>query len=125
MLKPEIRLEVLKTQVLCFEDAAKIVLRVDCSLWSTNNLKSTFGSTGNAINDPMEIGNVQPQTNEGQKCQRANDLRNNQCVICHTKICRPWKCTKKGKVNNLGVHPDDEIVDTVTFDDAFDDDLGN
>lgn len=120
-LKQEIKLEVLKTQVSHFEDAAKIALRVDSALWSMNNIKSSLGSTAITVNDPMEIGNVQQRTTDGQRRQRAYDLKNNQCVICHTKNCRPWKCPKKGKVNNLTTDSDDILVDADS--DNTDDDV--
>lgn len=122
-LKPDVKLEVLKTQVSGFEEATKVSLRVDSALWSSSS-KSTFGSTVEK-HDPMEIGNVQKQSSEGPRRQRALDLKNNACVVCHTKNCRPWKCgKKKGKVNNFEAHEDD-IVDTFTFDDAVDTDQEN
>lgn len=108
-LKKEIRVEVLKSQCSTFDEAATVALRVDSALWSTfhnhdNSFRSTSDSNGGPV--PMEIGNLQrrkPLTEEERK-QRAIDIRNNACVRCHKKKCRPCICSKSqpGKsVNNL------------------------
>lgn len=85
------------------DDAAKIALRVDSALWSLSNYRAPPSSTGNS-SDPMEIGNVQgiDQSDEKKRRQRAIDIRNNACTKCHTKNCRPWKCSQKRKLNNVG-----------------------
>lgn len=121
-LKHDVRLELLKTQATGFEDAAKIALHVDSALWSSHSYKSTFGSDG-VSNDTMEIGNVQQRTplSEGQKRQRALDLKNNACVVCHTKNCRPWKYATKRRMNNVE-RVGADTVDTISFDDAMDSD---
>lgn len=125
-LKKEVRLEVLKSQASEFEEATRIALRVDSALWSQNDFRTSFGSTGKA-NDPMEIGNLQHtnQSSDAQRRRRAHDLKNNLCVACHKKGCRPWKCQPK-RVNNVeAIHDRDDVIDSMTFDDAVDSESEN
>lgn len=108
-LKREIRVEVLKSQCSTFEEAAKIALRVDSALWSTSFPQESFrrGTYGSNSQQPlpMEIGNMQKNDlTEEQKRQRATDLKNNACVVCHKKKCRPWICSRsppKGRISNM------------------------
>lgn len=115
-LKSNIRLEVMKSTVTTFEEAAKISLRIDSALWKENH-KGGFSYYGTQYNTagssssptPMEIGNVRgmnrrPLTSE-QRIQRKKDQENNACYVCHTKNCRPWKCRPK-KINNTEANTD-------------------
>lgn len=105
-LKNEVKLEVLKSQASNFEDAAKIALRIDSALWSsTAYVTEATGSRS----DPMEIGNVQRRTPryDDRRRQKEQDIKNNCCVVCHTKHCRPWKCLNKKKINALASSTDD------------------
>lgn len=102
-LKQDVKLEVLKTQAICFEDATKIALRVDSALWSSSSSSRAPFVHNGTRNDPMEIGNIQRRTDEQQR-RRAEDLKNNACTLCHTKYCRPWKCSNRKKVNNIGTN---------------------
>lgn len=121
-LKSEVKIEVLKTQAANFEDATKVALRVDSALWSSSHSRSSF-ATSSSTHDPMEIGNVQKRTSEEQRRQRALDLKNNACVVCHTKHCRPWKCTKKGRLNNVNTVNDN--IDNTIFEETVDSDQEN
>lgn len=125
-LKHEVRLEILKTQVSEFEEAARIALRVDSAIWSYTGSRASVGPAG-SVDDPMEIGNIQrtDQYGDNKRRQRAEDIKNNRCVLCHKKHCRPWKCQPK-KLNNLETKvAQDEPIDTIAFDDAVDSDQEN
>lgn len=101
-LKNNVRLEVLKSTVTTFQDATKIVLRVDSALWRENQSgqRQTFinggqqGSSASSTNPPpMEIGNLQgrgrrPLT-DAEKMKRQKDKQNNACFVCRTPNCRP------------------------------------
>lgn len=61
-----------------------------------------------------------------RKAERALDLKNNACVICHTNNCHPWKFGDKKRINNVNAPHREEIeVDTVTFEDAVDSESEN
>lgn len=55
-LKPEVRLEVLKTLDFCFKDVARCVLKVDSELCSTNNFGANPGSLGYVIGVRRKFG---------------------------------------------------------------------
>ena len=93
-LKPQVRLEVLKSGAQTINDASRIALNVDAALFGAGmyhfhgNCNQGFGPT------PMEIGNFE---------QREKDRKNNACFKCHKAGCRPWKCGKKrGKSASIG-----------------------
>lgn len=119
-LKPNIKVEVMKSTVTTFEEATKMALRVDSALWRESinwtgriqNYSDQHGSASNSSDPvPMEIGNVHgkkrmPLTQE-QRAQRARDTQNNACFTCHRKGCRPWKCSAT-QLNNSEVHAGNE-----------------
>lgn len=52
-IKKETRLEVLETHASDFQEAARIALHINRALWSQNDLRTFFGSTG-TIDDPWK-----------------------------------------------------------------------
>ena len=118
-LKGEIRLEVMKANVTCFEDAAKIALRVDSALWGSQyyaNLGDTGNGnrgaslSGNTDTSPtlMEIGNTEGRRSRFKDPKWEDDFRNNRCFVCHKTGCRAWKHKgqKVRSVNNVIVEQD-------------------
>lgn len=100
-LKPMIRLEVLKAGCNNMTDAARVALNVDSALYGAGMFQGQ-----NAFNDsgpqPMEIGNLQGNPhyrgksfkrknggkNSAKNSQRAEDIANGTCFVCHKKGCR-------------------------------------
>lgn len=118
-LKKKLRLEILKSHASENEERPRIALLVNSALESHNDIKASFGSAGNA-SDLMWMGNVQHtgHFSETQKRRRLYDLKNNLCVVCHTKIWRLWKCQSK-MVNNFDTnHDQNDVIDSMNFDDA-------
>ena len=100
-LKYSVRVEVLKSNLETFEDAAKVALRVDSVLWNSGHRRtSSVRSTPETGPTPMEIGNVQKSPHT--ETQRDKDLRLNACFTCHVVGCRPWKHGGK-RINNVGI----------------------
>lgn len=103
-LKYEIRVEVLKSGVSTFDEAASVALRIDSALWTAS--KSMGGSSNGQMNGPvpMEIGNFEKTSTRND--QRQEDLDRNSCFTCHRVGCRPWKHKdrkeRKMDVNNVG-----------------------
>lgn len=87
-LKYDVRLEVLKTAVTTFDDAAKIALRVDRAIWSAHVPKANEGAGSSSDPTPMEIGNMEKRRAQND-AQRLADFRNNGCFKCHKAGCRP------------------------------------
>ena len=112
-LKPEIRLEVMKTTVTGFEEATKIALRVDSALWSSQFYGGNGGGSSSRAGTPfqaeaptpMEIGNTESRRTRFRDPRRDEDFRNNRCFVCHKTGCRSWKHKSKlpGATNNVGV----------------------
>lgn len=101
-LKYEVRLEVMKSSVTSFEEAAKIALRVDSAIWGvTRNVAGGFPDSQGQAPTPMEIGNFENR-GRGRKLdgQRLKDYRNNACFTCHKVGCRPWKHPKGAAATN-------------------------
>jgi len=93
-LKPQIRLEVLKSGVQTLEQAARIALNVDSALYGAEMFSEGGQSRGNTsaeVPQPMDIGNLEQGTRRRPSGQRNKDLENNACFKCHKVGCRPWK----------------------------------
>ena len=106
-LKPEIRLEVLKSGPVTVDNAARIALNVDSALFGAGIFMQRSSFSPSSGNDPMEIGNVEGGDNHNGRrrgngrsgkvlSQRDKDLQNNACFRCHKVGCRPWKHGKAG-----------------------------
>lgn len=69
-LKYDVRLEVMKSAVTYFKEAAKVALRVDSAIWVSfqGHSQRTGASAGYDALTPMEIGNV-----EKSRGRRRND----------------------------------------------------
>lgn len=97
-LKPQIRLEVLKSGVQKFDEVTRIALNVDSALFGSGMFSDGAVRQLNTRVDrpePMEIGNVEREPRNRNK-QREVDMKNNACFKCHKPGCRPWKCSKNG-----------------------------
>jgi hypothetical protein len=106
-LKPEIKLEVLKSNAASFEEAVRIALNVDSAYYGmrlSTNVK-TYESSESPT--PMEIGNFQSSRKYPRKfnnlsmnqrkpsgftgrsvSSRKKDLTQGTCFVCHKKGCR-------------------------------------
>ncbi len=100
-LKPMIRLEVLKAGCKNMNDASRVALNVDSALYGAGMFhgQNVFSDSGP---QPMEIGNLQGNPQYGGKSfkrqkggkmsaknsQRAEDIANGTCFVCHKKGCR-------------------------------------
>jgi hypothetical protein len=104
-LKPEIKLEVLKSNAESMNEAVQVALNVDSAFYGTKMdirnrngfQRPEFSASSPA---PMEIGNVQssrgyPRKNGGsiqRKSKNSNfrrqDLENGTCFVCHKRNCR-------------------------------------
>lgn len=96
-LKPQVRLEVLKSGVQTLDEAAKIALNVDSALYGSGMFSfggSAQPSSSHGGPQPMEIGNLKARN---KKEQRETDRAKNACFKCHKVGCRPWKCSKSAK----------------------------
>ena len=91
-LKPQVRLEVMKSGAQTIYDAARIALNVDAALFSTKML--SYGAFMH-LNAPtlMKIGNLQ---------QKSKDKKNNACFKCRKVRCRPWKCGNNSNDPRIG-----------------------
>ena len=81
-LKPQVRLEVMKTGPQSMNDAARIALNIDSAIFGAR-AHGNFNYGIESRPTPMEIGNT-----EQSRRDRANDA----CFKCHKPGCRPWKC---------------------------------
>ena len=105
-LKPQIRLEVMKSGKTTFEEAARIALNVDSALYGSGVFsgQSQF-SFRNASSDgpvPMDIGNLDRKT--GWKRTNTRKPRKNACWVCKKEGCRSWKhpASERIGINNVG-----------------------
>lgn len=101
-LKPQVRLEVLKSNVTNVDEAARIALNVDSALRGSG-MFSRFGEQSSYVPSqtpvPMEIGNVEKRYNNGQIRNRNRRFdpekeklyKENRCFVCDKVGCRPWK----------------------------------
>ena len=101
-LKPQIRLEVLKSGAQTMNDASRIALNVDSAIFGAQRF--IFTRNGESTNPtPMEIGNIE---------QKNKDRKNNACFSCHKIGCRPWICGAEKKVKfslgNTSVEKEEE-----------------
>ena len=101
-LKPMIRLEVLKSGCANMNDAYRIALNVDSALHGAGMLQSQNPLVKSSGPQPMEIGNIQRAPhyqgksfksknggqNKAKSSQRAKDITNGTCFVCHKKGCR-------------------------------------
>jgi hypothetical protein len=106
-LKPEIKLEVLKSNAASFEEAVRIALDVDSAYYGMRLSTSVKTYESSESPTPMEIGNFQ----SSRKCprkfnnlsmnqrktsgftgrsvsSRIKDLTQGTCFVCHKKGCR-------------------------------------
>lgn len=106
-LKYQVRVEVLKTNCGTFEDCARVALNVDSALWRarrTNPVGNYAHSPATTSGPtPMEIGNVSSGKTTRREQQHVNVKRKGACYRCHVEGCRPWKCGRNPKVNNVDV----------------------
>lgn len=113
-LKYEVRLEVMKSNVATFEEAAKISLRVDSALWTMGKQGESSGRWNKAtrINGvgvaqgttPLEMGNVEQRGRRPKmegKCLKG--YQRNVCFTCDKVGCRPWKHRGNATANNFEV----------------------
>lgn len=112
-LKPNIRIEVMKSNVRTIEDASKIAMRIDSAIWHNYNDQSyQRSSPAKQEATPMEIGNFEKASrkplNADEKKQREIDRKNKACFVCQKSGCRPWKQRSKVQTNNTEMVPDDE-----------------
>ena len=107
-LKPQVKLEVLKSNPATADDAAQIALSVDSALFGARMYSpgggqlSGFGSSGP---QPMEIGNLEKNgthyqgrsfrgskgksgMSTGDYQQRMKNMRSGSCFVCHKGGCR-------------------------------------
>jgi Retrotransposon gag protein len=104
-LKPEIKLEVLKSNVTSMNEAVRVALNVDSAFYGTRMdmrnrngfQRSDFSAPSPA---PMEIGNVQSSRRYSRKDEsslrrnakntnyRRQDLEDGTCFVCHKRNCR-------------------------------------
>jgi hypothetical protein len=101
-LKPEIKLEVLKSNVNKMNEAVRVALNIDSALYGIRTdvrLRNGFQSAdgAGASPTPMEIGNVQSSrtyprkqtSNNGSgiisRNPRQQDLNNGSCFVCHKR----------------------------------------
>lgn len=105
-LKPQIRLEVMKSGKTTFDEGARIALNVDSTLYGSGVFlgQSQF-SFRNVSSDgpvPMDIGNL--QRNTGWERTDTREPRNNACWVCKKEGCRSWKHpgSERMRINNVG-----------------------
>lgn len=106
-LKYNVRVEVLKSNCSTFEECARVALNVDSALWRARkgnpvNYSNNYSSEAT----PMEIGNISrtnPPLTKAQKEQRKKDRDLGACFKCHKVGCRPYKCGRGPRINNLDV----------------------
>lgn len=111
-LKYEVRLEVMKSAVTDFDEAAKVALRVDSAIWSAfrGQSQKSGGSSSYDVPTPMEIGNVEKSRDRHRKDpRREEDYRNNACFKCHKVGCRPWKHEQNLHMNNFAADQEDAV----------------
>lgn len=99
-LKPMIRLEVLKAGCNNIDDASRVALNVDSAYYGSGIfLGNSVPSSESSGPQPMDIGNVEGgphyrgKSFKGKKkkgfklSQRARDIENGTCFVCHKKGC--------------------------------------
>ena len=101
-LKPQVKLEVLKSNPTSFDQAAQVTLSFDSALFGAGMFNAWGGQSrgfGTPSPQPMEIRNVEKHQqhyrgnglkNNNMIEQRKRDLQNNACFTCHKPGCRPW-----------------------------------
>lgn len=100
-LKPDIRLEVMKSMVTKFEEVAKIALRVGCAIYNSINYnRGMFIQPQMYDLAPMEIGNIQGQTRKFYHPRKQDEYWNNAWFKFHKVRCRPWNNEMKASYNN-------------------------
>lgn len=124
-LKPQVKLEVLKSNPQNIEDASRIALSVDSALYGSGMFQGWGGQSsgiGGSGPQPMELGNVEKPhyrrrsfkgNRGGSKAdeQKLKDRRNGACYVCHKVGCRASNHKenpkKKFTPNNTQVTTDD------------------
>ena len=102
-LKPQVKLEVLKSNTTSFDQAAQVAFSVDSALFRAG----MFNSWGEQSRDfstptyhPMEIGNIEKRQQHyggngfrsiNMSEQRKRDLQNNACFTCQKRGCKSWQ----------------------------------
>lgn len=91
-LKPQVRLEVMKSGKTTFEEAARIALNVDSALYGAGLFSGTpqsgFQKEYGQGPVPMDIGNIERQTGGETASSKSGK---NKCWICKRSGCRSWK----------------------------------
>lgn len=124
-LKYEVRIEVMKSTVATFDDAAKVALRVDSAIYGAGRPQAPAGSASpSQAPTPMEIGNVENRAGGGRRFegQKLKDYRNNACFTCHKVGCRPWKHQRRASANNFEAG---EVMNQVPDSEELDEDSEN
>ena len=109
-LKPNIRVEVLKSDPRSFDEAAHKALCIDSAMFSirkfNNYSQKIFFSNRNYYSPSrpvhMEVGNIgtraSSNSNKDKFQQRRTDIQNNACFTCHKPGCRPYEhCVHEDK----------------------------
>ena len=81
-LKPQVRLEVLKSNARTMNDTSRTALNVESALCNAGMFRFQ-GYRQYPAPTPMEIGNFE---------QHEKDRRNNACFRCNKVECRPFNC---------------------------------
>lgn len=117
-LKFDVKIEVMKSAVTEFEEAAKIALRVDGALWAAGEqvrINKSVSSMPTSGATPMEIGNTESHSalREGHnpRFNREKHLQENRCFKCHKIGCRPWKHAPRAALNNTNLSGNSEVIE--------------
>lgn len=104
-LKPQVRLEVMKSGKTTFDEGSTIALNVDSALcgigmFSGHN-QNGFRVPSSDVRVPMDFRNIERNLNTG-----TGDIRlgSNKCWVCKKNGCRSWKHSedvKKVLFNNV------------------------
>ena len=110
-LKPQVKLEVVKSNPTSFDQAAQVALSVDSAFFGAGMFNSWGGQSRNFSTptyQPMEIGNIEKRQqhyggngfrNNNLSEQRKRGLQNNACFTCHKPGYRPWKHQNVSKIS--------------------------
>jgi hypothetical protein len=116
-LKPEVKVEVLKSNATTMDEAARMALNVHSALFGMSvsarfqNGAPKISRGNNSVPTPIELGNVQSsrfsqwrnglKSLDAKEAARHEDLRSGLCFVCHQKGCRASRHElRKSKINN-------------------------
>lgn len=112
-LKQEIRIEVMKSSVSTFEEAAQVALRVDSAIYASGSSRIGAEATrqSSSYPTPMEIGNIESSASRSgtpNNTRAGNIAKKNACRRCGKIGCRPWKCNPR--VSNVEVRAENHRI---------------